>query len=188
MVWEEMEPFWADDDNSLQTYIAALTLSFEWVVSLAYDDANGQGWVKLLNPWKTPVEALPWLAQFVGQQLTGADPEAWRAQIASPSNWLRGTVAAMKASVAATLTGTRTVLVLERTTDEAHFTVATYIDETPVPALTALAAQYQKPGGLIMTVTQIVHNTFLSHEQAGGTFGDEEARYSTFSAAEVGLP
>lgn len=117
------------------------------------DSDDGPGWSSLMDPARCPDWALPWLAQFAGVRLAnGLTADQQRAQIATPPPFLRGTRQAMIDMVADTLTGTKTVRVLERVGGDAYaLTIATRTSETPDAASAEAAARAQKPIGLILT-------------------------------------
>lgn len=192
----QFEPYLVDDDGSLVTYLTACAAGREDVDSLVRDTDAGPGWSAILDPDQCPSWALRWLAQLVGIALAPGTPDATaRAAIRTPSGWRRGTVQAMKDTVAQTLTSKdpASVFVLERqsgawasTDNPYHFTVATYADDTPDTAATTAAAKTQKPAGLVMTVTQISRRTYFSVEDDFATYADAEAAFTTYATAEAG--
>lgn len=119
-------------------------------------------WFIAGDPDRIPVDGLPWLAQFVGVRTTvGASAAVQRAEIRQTAGWRRGTVASISSAVAATLTGTKTVVIREQYITAYGLRVETYIDETPDPAVTEAAILTHKPAGIL-----------LSYEAVAGTNWD----------------
>jgi hypothetical protein len=195
----QVQPYLQDDDGSLAALLRGMAQPFELVDELVRDTDTGVGWSAILDGNRCPVWALPWLAQWVGVRLTeGFDESYARSAILHPSGYHRGSVDAIVSEVKQTLTFVPpatepTVLVLERqagawssTDDPYHYTIATYIDETPDGPATLAAAMRQKPAGLLISVISITRRTFLSVEAQYATFALAEAAYATFAAAEAG--
>ena len=112
----------------------------------------------LLDPALCPDWALPWLAMVVGVTLpSGADPETQRTIITSVAGWQRGTPAALRAAAQLTLTGTKTVYFRERDGGNAYrLEVVTLIGETPDQAALLRVVTAQKPGGIVLSLRQVV--------------------------------
>lgn len=119
------------------------------VAEVVRDNAQGFGWTMLLDPARCPAWALVWLSQFAGvrRKVEAAPDEATqRALITSPPTFSRGTRGAIKAAVALTLTGTRTVRLVSPVDGNPYRrAVITAPAETPDPAATAAAALSQTP-------------------------------------------
>lgn len=144
--------------RDLFNYIYAQATMFDQIEGYARDQGDTPGWAHLLDVDIAPVEALPWLAQFVGVSLYNVTTEAeQRAKIRSADGMNRGTVASMVAAAKLTLTGGKNVRVIERSsavdaTDSGAwgmlFTTATA--ETPNATATYNALLSQKPAGIII--------------------------------------
>ena len=143
------------------------------------------GWQVALDPANAPVEALPWLAQFVGTPLNERLAAGmWREAISTPVGWRRGTVAAIKAAARPFLLFGGDVVVNERTPTAYSFEVVYDADQLDDPTLQEVAdlhvtladvadAYYRlddlagsedallaalaraKPAGLVMTTTKV---------------------------------
>lgn len=192
----QFEPYFVDDDGSLATYLAACANGRELVDDLVRDTDAGVGWSGILDVDRCPSWALHWLGQLVGVFIPRGTLDAdARNMIRTPQGFRRCTVRAMKDAVAATLTSKdpANVFVLERqvgawsgTLDWAHFTVATYTDDTPdVPATTRAVAS-QTPAWLIANVIQISHRTLMTLEGGFASLAAIEAAYSTLADVEAG--
>lgn len=130
----------------------AIGLAWLQVADLSEDRGARPGWAGLVDVETSPANALAWLAQIVGIHVTkGATEAVQRAEVRRHAGAARGRPASMIAEVQATLTGTKTVRLLERTSSAWTFTVITRTSETPDPAATLAAAMRQKPGGDVLT-------------------------------------
>lgn len=134
------------------TAIVAGKLDLLWSY-LIDDEDNLPAWAAVLNPETAPAEALPWLAQFGGAVLTPEmDEEARRKAIQVPEAFSRGRPASLEAVAKRRLTGTKTVIITERYTNNAwRLRVETIEAETPEPEETeADIIRYQKPVGIVL--------------------------------------
>jgi hypothetical protein len=162
-LYDAVAPLAQDDalyGYALANYCAALGELFQIVDDYGRDQiVSGElapGWSQVLDLTRAPTVALPWLAQFVGVQLTAGLTDAQqRMQIASVGGWNRGTISAMVLAAQATLTGTKTVNFVERNTDAYTMTVITKSSETPNPVATLAALVSQKPAGIILLYQNI---------------------------------
>jgi len=142
------------------------------------------GWSQLLDPLRCPKDALPWLGQFVGVQVNTALSEAdQRNQIIQRNGWSRGTVGAMVAALAATLTGTKSITVIERDSSVVPslpaYGISLYsrTSETPNSAASLAAVQAAKPAGLVLNYVVLPNATYGDLFSAYATYG---IIYSTF--------
>lgn len=183
----DFAPYLADDDGSLATYLEALSRGYEQVDSVVRDTDAGPGWSAMLDANRAPTWALRWLGQLVGVQVPPGQPEALsRNAIRTPAGWRRGTPQAIIDAVRPTLTGTQTVILLERDTDPYHLTVATFTDETPNTAATDAAALAQKPAGLLMDVVDISHWAYITMNTGYATYTALNAAFATYNALNAG--
>lgn len=140
---------------SLYIYVGAIVSMYQQAADYGRDSNGRPGWSVLMDIDTCPDEALPWLAQFVGVDITGLDPADARAKMIDQPNRRRGTPGRLSEAIADTLTGTRTVTILERnngTGVDAPFeiTVLTNPTETPNRALTVSVAEQEKFATLIL--------------------------------------
>lgn len=192
----EFQPYMIDDDGSLAAMLTGIASGFEPVDYVVRDRANGDvpGWTVMLDANLCPEWALAWLAQIVGITVpAGADPDAVRAAIRTPAGWRRGTVGAIRDAVRPLLTGSQTVQVLERqpgawpaADDPYHYTVRTFIDETPDVAAVQAAVARQKPAGMIALPQQVTRVTYASEQAAHATYAAAQAAHATYANAEGG--
>lgn len=184
-LYDSVAPLAAQDPQNgyaLANYIAALAAMVDPVANIVRDPDDGDtytvpGWAKLFDVNNVDPSWLPWLAQFVGTNLTGVtDVQAQRNLIKSPVGYQRGTVAAMVARAQPTLTGAQTVIVQERVSGNPWaMNVHTYANETPNAALTLQALRSMKRAGIVLTYTVVV----------GGTYGQLAAAHTTYSAMKA---
>src|SRR3954471_4082795 len=102
-LYEQVQPLAYDDANqnyALFKYTGAMSEPFDQIDGYARDTDDGKpGWAILLDADLCPVEALPWLAQFVGVSgLAGLTEQQQRDRIKSTDGFKRGTIQAMIAS------------------------------------------------------------------------------------------
>lgn len=172
----------AEESFALRDYTSAIGEPFEWVCAYALDTDAGPGWSLIMNPETCPPEGLAWLGQFVGVDVNPSFSEAQqRAQVAAHLGFARGTPAAIIAATGATLTGTRTVYLLERLDDDAYkLGVVTRTSETPDAELTLAAAQAATPAGIVV---QYATDPGAPYDVAGtgSTYDDWKTRYATYA-------
>lgn len=147
---------------ALDQYLQAIAAMFQQVETYSLDtvDENGHelpGYGIVFDYRLCPAEALPYLAQFVGETLptTASEADA-RARILGQPTRRRGTPAGITAACRDTLTGTRAVYFEERSatacpTDPAYgLMIRTNTSETPDPVATEAAIRSNLPGGIIL--------------------------------------
>lgn len=140
------------NDYALAILCGAIGAMWQQVADLAEERDGRPGWSPLVDVETSPGYALPWLAQIPGVQLTTGEAEAeQRDEVREHAGEARGRPASMRAAGAKTLTGTKTVRIVERTTSAWTLTAITRTSETPSPAATLAALMSQKVGGDILT-------------------------------------
>jgi hypothetical protein len=184
---EELAPYVDDDDGSLVAFTRAVYDPLNEADAVARPSDTDAGWSAILDVNRAPVSFPRWLGQFVGVSLPRGFTElSGRQQIATPAGWKRGTPDAIRAAVQPLLTGSQTVLVLERTTDAHHFTVATFTDETPDTAAVTAAVNAQKPAGLIVSVITIAHWVYITLITHDATYSAVTTEFATYNALKAG--
>jgi hypothetical protein len=190
----EFWPYYPADDGSLRALASALAVMFEPVEQAVRAIGDHSEMSQMLDPTRCPDYALHWLAQFPGVRLVGDSPDLWRRQIMAPSNWRRGSVPYIKATVADTLLppdSTGTVIVLERqpglwpsSEDYAHYSVLVFDDEEG--EFTQQVVKDTCPSGRIVEFNAISHRTYFSVESQFDTYSSAETAYATYADAEEG--
>jgi hypothetical protein len=129
----------------------AIGLMWQEVADLSEDRGSRPGWAALVDVETAPADALAWLAQIPGVKLTlRATEAAQRDEVRRASGQAVGRPASMIAKAQTTLTGSKTVRLVERSSSAWQITVITRTTETPNPAATLAALMSEKPGADIL--------------------------------------
>lgn len=192
-LYQALQPLAYDDASqgyALAYLCKAIGAMYQPVCDLVEDTAAGPGWSPLMDVARCPLFALPWLAQLVGVTLTDPSDDAGsRAEIRAAAGFSRGTVAAMKAAAAATLTGDDpTVIFRERDGSAYRLTVLTRTSETPDEAATLAALTAQKPAGIVLTYLTIPDWTYGDLHAAYTTYSDVHGAYTTYRGVHTNDP
>jgi hypothetical protein len=154
----ELAPLLAQDDDSNGNvgahFIAALNGPLEVIAEAVREDEDERdGFAVFLDLDRAPAIALAWLAQFKGVRATPGLAEAdSREEVRNAEGLHRGTTAALVQAGQRSLTGTKTVRVLERVGGAPYaLTVITRTSETPDPAVTLAAFMAAKRIGILLT-------------------------------------
>lgn len=185
---ERFEPWWTQD---LEDYLRAQASMFEQVELYAFDTDDYEGWTILYDPDRCPYEALPHLAQYVGERLpTGIIDPAAREWLRDAPNKIRGTVLSLVWAAQRTLTGQRTVRVLERSADVDTITVVTYSAETPSEAAVLADLLTVVPADLILDYDMRDGQSWTDAFATPGvtTWADFAAEFPTWEDAQEGTP
>jgi hypothetical protein len=176
-----MQPVAQDDAKygwSLLLFLGALGQMYQLADELAHYEPT---WGCLLDIDDIPDVGLPWLAQFFGTVFVGGEtPLQQRTIIREHKNWERGTPTALKNECRQYLTGTQTVLLIERDTDPYHFTVNTYAAETTTGSTYAIIlANY--------ATYLVVYNTFGTYADLLGVSGADQVTAAILRQKPAGL-
>lgn len=164
-LYEALEPAFTQGDEdrdwlSLKICMAIVAGRIDLLHRYLIDDIlNLPAWAVIFDPERCPVEALPYSSQFSGAVLTPEmDEAARRAAIKVPEAFSRGRPESLEAVIRRRLTGTKSVILTERYTENAwRLRVETIEAETPEPAETkADIIAYQKPVGIVLFFNQRV--------------------------------
>jgi P2-related tail formation protein len=177
-----------DPAGDLRALCNSVGVMFEQVAQIVEPGPKGEpGWSLLLDVDRCPAAALPWLGQFVGVTVDPSlDEAAQRQQIRDEQGMARGTPAAMVAAAKRSLTGTRTVILIERDasvspTEPAYgLKVLTRTSETPDTAVVLAALIAAKPAGIILDYATIDGQTWQDVIDNYATWGDVISTYSTW--------
>lgn len=156
-LYEQLEPFAREDEDNdwaLLVLCGALWIMNQDLADLISEDDDGNpGWSSILDIESCPEQYLPWLGQFVGTHVPdGLSETEARDLVRDHPSYRRGTPAAIEAAVAATLTGTQSVTLVERNEDPYALLVAVDASEMPDEDATLAAALSQKPAGIVLTL------------------------------------
>jgi hypothetical protein len=112
-------------------------------------------WTQTWNVDRAPGFLLPFIGQGVGVLVTpGTTPTEQRAQIKAEGGWKRGRPSSFIAAVQTTLTGGKSVRLVERSSTAWTALCITRPSETASAALTKLVGNLNKPGGIVVTYEQ----------------------------------
>jgi hypothetical protein len=181
-----------DPDGLAHDYVGAVTHPLRQIDEIVRDTPEGPGWSILLDVAAAPVEGLPWLAQVLGVELAPRSPnqtdEEWEAYardaLRRQTGRQRGTIDAIVSAIQATLTGTRSVSIVERYAgDPYQITYGTRSSETPDPDATYRAMLRQKPAGIIATHVETADWAWIDVAADYATWADFTAAFPTWTAA-----
>ena len=143
--------------NLLRFLDACIAEDLGRVDDVVRDAPPYSGWESSFDPENAPEEGLDWLGQFVGARVdTLGDVLEKRARIVSRESFVRGSNAAIITAAQRTLTGAKTVYLIERDAGSAYqLRVHTLIAQTPDAAATEAAIRSQKPAGIVLTYSAI---------------------------------
>ena len=160
-ITESLGPF-ARESEDLGEFVEGLTAPIELPYEIVGEEDQEYGWSIVLDPDLCPAEALPWLAQFEGVELTEDMNEAQRrAAIRSRDGSGRGRPATIIGRIERTLTISRRVIVSEQHEGDAYILwIRTLASETPDENLTRAAAVSQKPAGIVLDYDTIVDGSY----------------------------
>lgn len=183
---------WKDADFGkwdLLHYCGAIASMFDQIEKYARDDGDFPGWSILLDPDRCPVEALPFLAQFVGVRLPSTLTEQQqRDRIKGTDGFKRGTPGAIMDAARIHLTGNKTVFMRERDGGAYNLTVVTYVSETPDSAAVLAALIEQKPAGIILTYQTVAGATYLLIRVSYPTYSAVLAAFATYNGLRNNVP
>jgi hypothetical protein len=148
----------------LDTFLRAAASMFGQVLTYAADTDDQEGWVTLFDPDLCPAEALPYLAQVVGENLpTGLPEAAAREWIKDNPNARRGTPESVFLATQRKLTGTRQVSMFER-----------YQGVVDVLAIRTNTAQTPDPAGTRADIlSTLPADVVLDYQVVAGTVWDD---------------
>jgi len=152
---EAHEP-WVTAD--LEDYLRSIGEMFSQVELYALDTEDDfEGWTILLDVDRCPREALPYLAQYVGERLpmglTEAEERQW---VRDAPNQIRGTIKSIVDAAQRYLTGGKTVTVIQRDGGADKLTVVSYTDQTPNSA--QVLAELNKVVPADISLTYVVNS------------------------------
>lgn len=170
-----------ENGGALAYLTGAAGVPFQTLETYVRDTTSRPGWSSLMDPSVIPADGLPWLAQLAGVVLETGTPEAAaRERIAALGGTKRGTPAALRSSVQATLTGDKVVVLVERDGGPYALTVATRTAETVDAAATVAAIEAAKPAGLVATHVVTDMRTFGEVEGIADDYADVEDTFTDY--------
>ncbi len=191
-IYERLAPVAAQDEQTgwqLLRFVDAVVTSLQGrLLDWVSETDEHVSWGMLLDADEAPPEALPWLAQFVGEDLsddmTVADQ---RTAIKTHAGFDRGTPAAMAASVRRLLTGSQHVEIIERAGDDPYLlAVVTYTAETPDEDRVMAALLKHKPAGVVMIYAVVDGQTYNAIESGYDDYADLLGTYPSYQSVLLG--
>jgi hypothetical protein len=192
---EAITPWWTQDFEDFVRAIGAMFAHAELYCADVDEDDGSGGWEAMLDPDQSPTEALPYLAQWVGEVLrAGMTDEQMREWVKGRPNSRRGTPNAIGLAAQRSLTGGRTVQVFERTKNDGtpdpngdEFVVYTYAAETPNPSLVWSDLQDVIPADMVCHYTVLTAATWASIESGHSTWAAVKSAYPTWTEVRSGV-
>ncbi len=145
-------------------------------------------WCTVFDPNVCPGPWLPWCASVYGAFSPGVSPEEQRTRLIELPQQKRGSVEAMEAAAKLTLTGSKTIEIIERPDGMAYQILATtMLSETPDEEATLNALLSQKAAGLklIYTCTEFWLVAELELFEEGKDFLEFEAAFASVHTLEI---
>lgn len=182
-----------DEDHAwhlLKFCDALATVMLERVHSLVAAVSGRPPWQIAMDPETAPDFALAWLAQFVGAELEAAMSDSeQRDAIEVPQGWRRGTPESMREIARRTLTGTKSVNLIERDGDPYDLTVHVLSSEqTLMPTETARLIRKGKPIGLVLTYSATGGETWTQFDTATSSWDDAAEKFPTWYDVQFAAP
>lgn len=186
-VYALLEPIAGQDEAlnwPLLRYVIALSSMIDDVDTIVRDAPGVVGWGLALDAVNGPAYLLPWLGQFAGVAVDTTQVVATqRDQIVSHSGFRRGTLAAMISAGQATMTGSKTLSVVERSGDAWTVAFTGTAAEIPSVPATLAAIKTVKPAGVIVTLNGVggaSPNTTYTQVKGHGTYTTVKAFYTNY--------
>jgi hypothetical protein len=182
-IYNSLGRYAQDDTNGhLHDFVGAIAADLDLINGIVGEgDQDQPTWTAAFDLDRAPGSTLPWLAQFVGATVTPAmTDEQARQAIRTPDGFAVGTVAAIRAAAERTLTGTKRVIIHERTPDLGSLYVRTLASETPDPALTEAAIRSQKPWHLVLEYEATSSISYIDLAEMFATYDDLTAADLTY--------
>lgn len=185
-IYALLTPYSEDDATTgyaLRSIVEAMAKTFTDVDELVRDSVAGDpGWSAILDAVRVPDEGVAWLGQIVGTPPNQGDTLAVsRARIATGEGIHRGSIPTITAIAKRLLTGTKLVVIQERTSDAWHYSVRTRTTETPSSAAVLAAMQAAKPAGLILDYATFTGVLYQETTAAFATYAATTAAKATYT-------
>lgn len=193
----ESPGFHVDDDAAqgfaLRKFCEALCTPMQPVYDLVRPRLDMAGWGIVLDANLCPAYALPYLAQYVGVQITPQMSELQiRNEIRQPSGWRRGQTGSIRIQTRATLdpaVAEPLVIVRPNTPEVGRHYVRTLLSQTPTPTHTAEVVRASVPAWSVVDYEAITGVAFTDVTASKyTTFTTLGAAFGSFQALTEALP
>lgn len=173
-IYDRLAPLaYADEANGwgLLILCGAIGNREQVVHDLVAETDDDPSWSALFDVDRCPAPFLPWLAQLVGERVpVGEGETAARDRIRTPQGIVRGTLPGIVAAAQRTLSGAKTVLLIERDGSPYRLTVVTRKSETPGVATDDLVGTIDSQVGTFAEIDpsgDITNRTLQASKPAG---------------------
>jgi hypothetical protein len=179
---EQLQPWLSPD---LQDFVNAVSTMWAQVETYAFDDPDDGrvGWQALWDVDIAPPEALPWLAQIVGERLPSGLSDAQQ------RDWIRMSPIQDRGSPQAIVNAVRRLLDppalvqfrershLDGTYDDDTISVLTFASQTPDPAAVREALRRNVPADIVWEYDVVTGATWAGVETGMADWTDLESTY-----------
>jgi hypothetical protein len=184
---EAFAPYMTPD---LGDYLTVIGQMFDELDSYAGLEDEEEGWQALLDPTACPAGGLPYLAQYVGEALpAGLSVVKQREWITDNPNSHRGTPASIFQAAQRTLTGARTVSMVERSgsapNPEDTLDVHTYTAETPDANAVLRDLRDVVPADIVLNYSMVAGQVWSAVKSANATWTIFKGKYTSWDMARA---
>lgn len=198
-LWEllyESLGFHVEDDEaqdfSLRKFCEALCAPMQPAYDLVRERDDSAGWGIVFDVDNCPAYALPYLAQYVGVQITEEmSEEQIRNEIRQPTGWKRGQPESLQIATRRTLTGESPLAIIHPRTPEVGITyVRTLLSQTPDPTRTERILRSVLPAWEVLNYEAITGPTWGDVAASGKweTWANLATHFTTWQALTEVLP
>jgi len=180
--YDQLEPAIEGDEQEVEDLVSAFAKPFERLYDLANGGTAG------LSPWKlagdvynAPDWLLPYLANYAGIAVDGLSSDDLRQAIKTRPQQRVGRPTTIVDELKKYLTGTKKVILLERTPTPYEFTIYSLATETPDEAEALAALKKVKPARLLMHYQALAAPTWGMVESHYDTWQDVDDAYDTWN-------
>lgn len=189
--------FHVEDDASgdLRKFCEALCSPQEETFQIVRPRPDQAGWALLFDVDECPADALPFLAQFVGVQITSEmSEEQIRNEIREPTGWKRGQPESLRVATRRTLKPVAEeellVIIHPRTPEVGRHYIRTLLSQTPEPERTRAVIRAMLPAWEVLDYEAITGVTVadVTASAKWTTVADLSAAFSSVQALTEVLP
>jgi hypothetical protein len=178
--WAARDTF--DAEWPLLDVAEAIGQQLQPVEDIIRDTDTHVGWGVVMDVDEAPSDWLGWLAQFGGVRLkNGLTDLAQRARVKSTDGMNRGTPSAVVGAAQQTLTGTKTVYLVERHGSAYRLTVTTIATETPSAAQVIADLIEQKPAGIVLAHAMTTGSNYNALRDTHADYAEVKSLYSNYT-------
>lgn len=193
LLYESLSPLnEPDPEEALKKFCIALCAPLQPAYDLVRARSDTASWGIVFDANLCPVAALPYLAQFVGVQLTPEmSVEQMRNEIRQPTGWKRGQPESIQIAVRRTLTGENPLVIIHpRTPEVGHHYIRTLLSQTPEPSRTEAIIRAVLPAWEVLDYAAIIGVTVadISASTKWTTVADLATKFASVQKLTEVLP